>query len=216
MAWIDRPFCEVLGLPFAYDLGPGALSADAIAAPPPFRRARAAVAYGTEARRLVTRLKYSGRSDLAPWMAGMMTRPARELSEDHPIVVPVPLHRMRLVRRGSNQAAELARALARRLELSMRGDLLVRSRATRSQVGLGQKARARNVAGAFAVPEGARSRLAGRTVLLVDDVFTTGATLSACARALRRGGAAHVDALTFARVVDDWDASATDWIPDVP
>ena len=213
MRFIERPFCEVLGTPFAYDLGPGALSADAIANPPPFRRARAALGYGKEARRLVTRLKYGGRGDLGPWMARIMESVARELVADEPLVVPVPLHRARLVRRGANQAAELARPLARSLGLAMRADVLVRARSTRTQVGLGRKARTRNVAGAFKVPEAGRARLAGRTVILVDDVFTTGATVAACARALRRGGAERVDCLTFARVVDDWDADAAAWKP---
>ena len=206
LRFIERPFCEVSGAPFAYDIGAGALSADVIADPPPFRRARAPLAYGGGTARLVAQLKYSDRTDLAPFMARLMMRALADLSLDKdrpPILMPVPLHRWRLLARGTNQAAEIARALASLSGLRLRCDMLVRRRRTRSQVGLGRKGRSRNVAAAFAVPEGAKDALAGRDVVLVDDVLTTGATLSACVRALHRGGAANVDCITFARVVSD-------------
>ena len=207
LRFIERPYCEVLGSPFTYDLGPGALSAEALAGPPPFQRARAAVAYEGAAVRLVTALKFADRTDLAPWMARWMWRAARDLragaGETPPVLVPVPLHRARMVRRSTNQAGELARALARLSAYRHEPRWLVRPRHTRSQVGLGRKARIRNVAGAFKVPDAARPDLQGRRVVLVDDVFTTGATLAACARALKRGGARDVDCLTFARVVKD-------------
>lgn len=205
LRFIDRPYCEVLGIPFAFDLGPGALSAEAIAIRPPFQRARAALVYEGAARTLVTQLKFADRTDLAPWMAAWMIRAALDYrpaqGESAPLLVPVPLHRRRLFRRAYNQSAELSRALARATDWPHRPEWLVRTRPTRSQVGLGRLARTRNVAAAFAVPERARGGITGRRVVLVDDVLTTGATLAACARALKRGGAAHVDCLTFARVV---------------
>ena len=205
LRFIERPFCEVLGTPFGVDLGPAALSAEAIAAPPPFVRARAAVVYAQAAERLVTALKFGDRTDLAPWMAGWMWRAAGDLrtlgGETPPVWVPVPLHRRRLFQRSTNQSAELSRALSRLSGYEHRPGWLRRTRATRPQVGLGRKARTRNVAAAFAVPEAFRGDVQGRRVILVDDVFTTGATLAACARALKRGGARHVDCLCFARVV---------------
>ena len=211
LRFIERPYCEVLGTPFTYDLGPGALSAEVIAAPPPFQRARAPLAYEGAAIRLVTALKFADRTDLAPWMARWMWRAAHDYRPTEgegrqgagPVLVPVPLHRARMVQRSTNQAGELTRALARLSGFDHRPDWLVRPKHTRPQVGLGREARIRNMAGAFAVPETARSDLQGRRVVLVDDVFTTGATLAACARVLKRGGARHVDCLTFARVVKE-------------
>ena len=120
--------------------------------------------------------------------------------EDHPVLVPVPLHRLRLASRRFNQSAELARHIARQTDGHYKPEVLVRIRATKQQVGLGAKERIRNVSGAFRVPSASKIEIKGRRVVLIDDVFTTGATLEACARALRRAGAAHMDCLTFARV----------------
>lgn len=201
LRFIERPWCEVLGTPFSHDMGAGALSADAIANPPPFDRARAAVAHGGIARRLVHGLKYADRTDLAPWMAHWMLRAGSELLADAQVVTPVPLHRWRFLARRFNQSAELARAVARRSGLPFDAGLVERAKPTRQQVGLGQRQREDNVRGAFRVPEAARIGVAGRAILLVDDVYTTGATVAAVSRALRRAGAARVDVLTFSRVL---------------
>lgn len=198
---IERPWCEVLGTPFGQDLGDNALSPAAIADPPVFDRARAAAAYSGVARRLVHNLKYGDRTDLAPWMAGWMLRVGSELFVPGQHVVPVPLHWRRFMWRRFNQSAELARHLARMKGLAFAPELLARVRKTRQQVGLGQRQRLENVRAAFEVPAAARVRLAGAAVLLVDDVYTTGATVSSAARALKRAGAARVDVLTFARVL---------------
>ncbi|MEM9732132.1 MAG: ComF family protein [Pseudomonadota bacterium] len=200
--FIEKPFCAVLGSPFAYDLGEGALSARAIAERPRFNAARAVMLYEDVARRLVLGLKFSHRTDLAPWMAKLMVRAADGLLADNPLIVPVPLHTSRMVMRRFNQAAELARAIAREEGLTYAPEMLVRTRATKQQVRLGRRERANNVSGAFQVPKGQRPWLKGRKIVLVDDVFTTGATLEACTRALLRSGAAQVNCLTFARVAN--------------
>jgi ComF family protein len=201
LSLIERPFCERLGTPFSYDLGEGALSAEAIADPPPFERLRAVAAYSDMARKLVQALKYGDRLDLARWMARWMVRAGGEFLPAAAVVVPVPLHRRRLWSRRFNQSAMLAMAIAEAAGKPFAPTVLRRIRPTRQQVGLSARERADNVRGAFRVAEGERIAIAGRRVLLVDDVYTTGATMKAASRALLRAGAVAVDAVVFARVV---------------
>jgi ComF family protein len=199
--FIERPYCEVLGTPFSIDYGIGAVSGDAIADPPPFRRLRAVAAYGDVARKLVQSLKYQDRTDLAPWIAAWMARAGAELLQDADVILPVPLHPARFLSRRFNQSAELARAVAKQSGKSFDPSILLRKKKTRQQVGLGANERADNVRGAFAVPDPQVIRISGKSVLLIDDVYTTGATVKAASKALKKAGAAHVDVLTFARVV---------------
>ncbi|KQT44367.1 amidophosphoribosyltransferase [Aureimonas sp. Leaf454] len=200
LSFIERPYCEVLGLPFSYDLGKGFLSAEAIADPPPFARLRAAVIYRDLAARLVGSLKYNDRTDLVPLMAAWMSRAGGELLADADVVVPVPLHAGRLWRRRFNQSAELARRIASASGIAYAPRALLRIKQTRAQVGLGPAERRLNVRGAFKVAPERTAEIAGRRVLLIDDVFTTGATVSSATRALKRAGAREVDVLAFARV----------------
>lgn len=202
LRFIERPYCDVMGAPFSYELGQGALSAEAIANPPPFDKARSVVLYDDVARRLVQGLKFSDRTDLAPWMAKWMVRSGHEILQESPVLVPVPLHRRRLFSRRFNQSAELARAVASQANLRYLPEVLIRSRSTRQQVGLGTKERFKNVRGAFRIPSELEIHVKSQTIVLVDDVYTTGATLKACARALRRKGAARIHCLTFARVAN--------------
>jgi ComF family protein len=197
---ITEPLCPVLGSPFPV-ASTGMLSAEALADPPPFGRARAAVVYNDVARTLVSRLKYGDRPELASFCARLMASAGHELWNGDPILVPVPLHASRLRLRRYNQSAELAKAMAKRTGLSAMAGLVVRQRRTRSQVGLSGSGRERNVAGAFAVDGRALERLGGRRVIVVDDVYTTGATAKAVTRTLLRSGADSVDVITFARVV---------------
>jgi ComF family protein len=198
---IERPWCEVMGTPFTHEMGEGFLSAEAIANPPPFSRARAAASYTGVARRMVQALKYSDQTDLAPWMAEWMLRAGSELIAEADVVVPVPLHRRRFFWRRYNQSAELARAITRRAGLPFEPMAVSRVKVTRQQVGLGQREREDNVRGAFRVAPEAEILVRRRRILVVDDVYTTGATVSAVTHALKRGGAAAVDVLTFARVI---------------
>lgn len=183
-----------------------------MADPPPFSRVRVPLAYGPGPRALVMRLKYGRRVGLARQIAGMIAPVLIDaaLGEKDPLFVPVPLHRWRIWQRGFNQSAEIARQLSRQTGWPVSVDVLVRSRSTRLLRGLGRAARAKEVRGAFAVPDRARQEIAGRTILLVDDVFTTGATAGACARALLRAGAGRVEVVAFARVVDGREPTDVD------
>lgn len=199
--FIEEPLCAVTGLPFAFDPGPDVVSAVAVAHPPAYAHARAAMRYSAVSGRLIQKLKYGDRTELARAFAGWMARAGAALIEAADFLAPVPLHPSRLRQRRFNQSAELARAIGRVTGARVMPELLVRVRATPPQVGLSASARQRNVAGAFALPADKVDRVRGRTILLVDDVLTTGATVEACAGVLLRGGAARVDVLTLARVV---------------
>lgn len=198
---ITAPLCPVLGLPFEVPLGPGAVSAEAIADPPPFGRARAAVIYNEMARMLVSRLKYGDRPELAQFCAQLMAGAGHELWKDAPILVPVPLHRARQRERRYNQSTELAMALGKLTGLRVDTSLVQRTRKTRQQVGLSEDGRQRNVQGAFAVHPDITIRARGKPIVLIDDVYTTGATTKAVTRTLLKGGAEAVDVMSFARVV---------------
>ena len=200
IAFIAPPVCDACGAPFDYDRGPGVLCADCLARRPAFDRARAACLYDEHARDLILKLKHADRTDLAGLFAGWLARGAADLLPDVDAVAPVPLHPWRLLRRRYNQAAEIARPLARRIGAAYLPDALTRRRATPTQAGKAGEARRRNVEGAFAVAPSWRKRLAGRRVLLVDDVLTTGATAEACAMALKDAGAIRVDVAVIARV----------------
>jgi len=198
---LEKPWCPVMGTPFTHDMGEGFLCAEAIADPPPFERARAAVVYSGVARQMVQGLKYQDRTDLAPWMARWMMRAGAELIAEADVVVPVPLHWRRFFRRQFNQSAELARAISKLSDLPFSPSAVRRVKLTRQQVGLERHEREENVRAAFRISPEAEIEIARRRVLVIDDVYTTGATVRALAKALKKGGAGAVDVLTFARVL---------------
>jgi ComF family protein len=201
LTFIAPPFCETCGAPFDFAVEGTHRCASCYAAPPSYDRARAALIYDDGSRGLILGFKHGDRLHAAPVFGLWAARAGTDLLEDADIVAPVPLHRWRLLRRRYNQAALIAAQAAKHSGAANLPDLLVRHRATPSQGGLGATARARNVAGAFALNPRHADRVKGSRIVLVDDVLTTGATVSACARVLRRGGAARVDVLTLARVV---------------
>jgi ComF family protein len=202
LSFIAPPYCPRLGIPFVYDPGPDMLSMEAIANPPAYARARAAVRYDDVARTLVHALKYQDRTDLAPAMGRWMARAGHELLDGADVLVPVPLHWRRAWSRRYNQSGALALIIERQTGVKVASDALRRIRPTQQQVGLSKPQRASNVQGAFKVSTLGQSQIAGRRVVLIDDVLTSGATVDACARALLRAKAVQVDVLVFARVVD--------------
>lgn len=200
--FVSAPLCAACGTPFEFDHGPDALCGACVRDRPRIDRARAVFVYNDVSRNLATGLKYRDRTHAAPALGDWLARSGRELVADAKLIAPVPLHRGRLWRRRFNQSALLARAIAKNTgdEPALCLDLLYRTRATPSQGGLNAAERRRNVRGAFSINARRRDAIAGARILLVDDVFTTGATLDACAAALLKSGAVAVDALVLARV----------------
>lgn len=199
--FIDEPVCEALGTPFDYDEGEGALSASAIAAPPEWDRARAAVMFDEASQGLVHKLKYADTQEAGLAMARMMLGAGRKLLAEADVIVPVPLYRWRLWRRRFNQAGVLAQELSRLSGRPWAHDSLLKITKSRPQVGLSAEERRRNVKRVFAVPADGLAAIAGKRVVLVDDVRTTGATAGAAAAVLKAAGATQVDVLTFALVL---------------
>jgi ComF family protein len=198
--FIAPPHCLRCGMPFAEDVG-NALCGACLRHPPRFRRARAALVYDDKSRRLVLPFKHGDRTDMARGYGRWMARAGAELLAETELIAPVPLHWRRLFTRRYNQALLLARAVARESRAHVVPDLLRRARWTGSQAGLRAEERRKNVRRAFELHPRWALAVKDKAVLLVDDVLTTGATAEACALALQRAGARHVDVLTLARVV---------------
>lgn len=201
IVFLDEPQCAACGFPFDWPPGEGAVCGPCAARAPAFDTARSAFVYTPESRRLILSLKHGGRVDGLAAFGGWMHRAGREMLADADFLVPVPLHPRRLRQRRFNQSLLLAQSVARLCAVPCDPHMLMRKRATPSQGSQSAKGRRRNVAGAFGVREGAAGRAKGARLILIDDVYTTGATLEACARALKRAGASRIDALTLARVV---------------
>lgn len=204
--FIRPPVCDRLGVPLPFDTGGPMISAAAAADPPEYDRCRAVARYAGTMRRLIHDFKFHDRHDARRLFGRWLAEAGAEfLSDPAALLVPVPLSRLGLFRRQFNQAAILAHEIRRVTGREAAPLALVRARRTARQVGLTRAQRRRNVRGAFAVPEREKARIAGRPVILVDDVVTTGATVRACARALRRAGASRVDVLALALVTDGGD-----------
>ncbi|PWB82023.1 MAG: amidophosphoribosyltransferase [Methylocystaceae bacterium] len=202
IGFIERPFCERLGTPFDRDFGAGMISLEASADPPVFERARAVARYDSDkARSLAHRLKYYDRLELAEPLGRWMARAGADLLGEADLLVPVPLHRMRLFSRRFNQSAALAKVVSRESAVPVEAMALERVKPTPPQVGLTRNQRAVNMQGAFRIHEEKKIAVEGKNIVLVDDVLTSGATVNAAARVLLRARAARVDVLVFARVV---------------
>ena len=202
ISFIEGSLCSCCGSPFEVDPGSETVCGACLARPHDFARARSLFRYDDASKPLILAFKHGDRLDHAPAFARWLERTGRPLFADVELLVPVPLHRWKLWKRRYNQAAVVAEGLSRIAGLPHDPLVLERRRATKSQGEMpSAKARRRNVLNAFRVPPDKAARVRDRSILLIDDVFTTGATLNACARALKRAGAARVDALTLARVV---------------
>jgi len=198
VTFLDAPWCDACGFPFEYDVPGTSLCARCSVRRPAYDRARAAMAYDDGSRALILSFKHGGRTEGLQSFAAQMRRAGRDMLQDADLLIPVPLHSSRLIRRRYNQAALLARALAKITPAHFAPDSLFRHRPTQSQGAFNARARAANVRGAFSVRQ--PEKIKGQNIILIDDVLTTGATLESCARTLKKAGAARVDGLCLARV----------------
>ena len=201
--FIGQPQCQSCGVPFSHHSETELKCADCVYYPPEFDQARSALVYDEASRKLILEFKHGDQTQHALAFVPWLMRAGQSLIVDSDIVIPVPLHRMRLWRRRYNQAALIAKELSQAMSMPYRPDLLLRKKATASQGHLSPKQRTENVKRAFRVQEELTPMIKGKTVLLVDDVYTTGATVRECARVLKAAGAARVNVLTVARTVPE-------------
>lgn len=199
--FISAPLCTRCGEPFEFALGDGAVCGECMRSEPSFAKARAAFRYDEHSRQLVTSFKYGDQTQLAPIYGAWLERAGKELIEASEVIVPVPLSYWRFISRRYNQSAILAHALAKKTGLPVLPDGLRRTRHTQAQAGLTRKQRQDNVRGAFAIGRRRQDRIRGKSVLLIDDVMTTRATIDECSKALLKGGAASVNVLTLAKTI---------------
>jgi ComF family protein len=204
LRFIAEPFCQRCTLPVP-EAAPGlVVCPNCIVDPPNYLRARAALRYDASSAPMILAMKHRAKLQAVPAFGAWMARSGGDLLADADALVPVPLHRWRMLKRGFNQSGLLAQAVSARTGVPSLLDGLVRRTATKSQQGLGALERTRNItSSSFEVPSSRWSRIEGQRLILIDDVLTTGSTLSACASVLQHAGAASVDVLVLARVVRD-------------
>lgn len=196
---ISQPACAVCGFPFEYSVGEGALCGACLADLPPYSKGWAVLRYDDAATALAARLKYADKTHLAPFLGALMAMHGREILTGAEYIIPVPLHWRRMLLRRYNQSLLLAREVSKHCGVPLLPAALQRIRYTPPQASLSRKERLDNVRGAFRVRTKCKPKIAGKTVVLIDDVMTTGATLYACCKSLNRAGAKEVRVLTLAR-----------------
>lgn len=208
LSFLSKPVCKSCGTPFAFENKSAGFSKDnemlclgCLRKSPYFDSARAALAYNETSRRLLLSFKYGDQHQSARLLAGFAGRMIKKPDSYHAII-PVPLHKHRLIQRRFNQSALLAQWLARLKNIPYSPFLLQRSRATPPQKDKNRKQRQKNVKNAFMVPDKIKDQIPGSHLIIIDDVFTTGATVNECARVLKIAGAEKVDVVTIARVVN--------------
>lgn len=201
LEFIAAPQCRQCGFPFEYDSGEGALCVGCLDHPPPYETARAALKYNDTSRDLVLGFKHADQTHAVRAFVPWLKKAGAEMLAEADVLIPVPLHRWRLLQRRYNQSAILAQALGKYTKIPTCVEGLKRTRLTPSQGHLKAAERHRNVARAFAVNPRYKQALQGKTVVLIDDVYTTGATVKECTKALLKAGVKTVHVLTLTRTV---------------
>lgn len=199
--FIAAPFCAICGFPFEFEAGEEAQCASCLANAPPYETARAALKYGESSRDIILGFKHGDKTHAVKAFMPWLKRAGADMLKEADFLVPVPLHFWRLVSRRYNQAALIAQALAKETDKPVISNLLRRTRATPSQGHLNAKQRFRNVRRAFILDPKYTEEVKGKAIVLVDDVYTTGATVRECAKVLMKAGAKKIHVLTLARVV---------------
>lgn len=197
--FICHPYCEICGKPFEFDIPEETRCGMCCKKNPIFTKARSAFIYDSFSAKLILAFKHSDHLELTPLLTNLLYRSGMDLFAQTDLIIGVPLHRFRYIKRKYNQADVLAKALSEKVHIPYRSDILIRKRATKSQGHMKVNERKRNVLGAFDVKN--RSLIHGKNILIIDDVFTTGATINECSKTLLKYGAAKVFVLTLARVV---------------
>lgn len=201
--FISGLVCDCCGVPLPGDEGEQVLCDDCMVIARPWTRGRAAFLYSGTGRKFVLALKHGDRTDLAPPAASWLLNTTRKITSPNTLLVPVPLHWRRLLKRRYNQSAELARAMSKQSGMSYRPEVLERHKLTKPLDGLNREARFDVLRETIDVPKGQERNVAGKDVLLIDDVMTSGATLAACAEVLNAAGAANVNVAVLARVAKE-------------
>ncbi len=199
--WIESPFCTVCGVPFISSEAGNHPCGGCLTHRKYFTMARALGAYEGSLQEAIHRWKYEGKTYLTPFFAEWMTEGLNRYwdSDAFDLLIPVPLHRQRLRERGFNQVLLLVKEISSRTGIPYRKTILQKKKPTIPQVTLSGLERERGLRGAFHAVD--KEELTGKSVLLVDDVYTTGATVNECSKMLRRGGAKRVDVLTLAHAI---------------
>lgn len=203
LTFLSNPCCEACGYPFDLSLGKGAICGECERAPKSFSRCRAALAYNEHSKGMIIGYKHADRTYLTKLFSKWMALSGGGVMETADIIVPVPLHPRRLLTRKYNQSALLAQRLARVHKKLYLPDLVIRTRHTASQGRFSNRGRWRNVRSAFQLNAKYANMYQRERIVIIDDVYTTGATLDACSRALKQGGISNIDALVLARVTKE-------------
>ncbi len=200
--FIMPPFCEIKGTPFPFDIEQGTISASALKNPPSYDKARGVALYEGTMRELIHKLKYKDRHELTNLFVNWMKRAGSELLSETDLIIPIPLYKTRLWQRRFNQSAILAKRLSQQTELPYDCSTLIRRKKTKSQVGLTAKERQQNLKNAFFIEETKKEIIEDKSILLIDDVITTGVTVNTAASILKSEGASKVYILSLAIVSD--------------